>query len=406
MKIVQKEYNLDVANHNIRIAYVLAFAKNTWFWLGIWIFYYLRFTNYSGIGLIETTLVITLTLAEIPTGAIADLLGKKKTLIAAFLFEAIGAFMMATAPSFLVLLSSVFVMCIGGALYSGTIDALVFDSLKQDGKEDSYIKKIANINTLSLIAPAMCGVLGGFMYKIDPTLPFFANGVGYTVGLIAAFFLIEPRVDSIKFSISSFINQTKQGIKQLFSIGEVKNKTILLLSIGFVVVIGSEMLNSFLGVEFGFKETELGVLWSVIYLTSAVSSQATPILTKYFKNNFSILFVGIVIALTLLVSPFLGLAIGGLSLIVRTSFEGIFGNLSSSVINAHTESKYRATTISTFNMIKNVPYVLAAYFIGSISDQISAKNTAFILGVALLIYMSYQCLVRVKHLRLDGVDHS
>jgi len=65
--------------NNILIAYILAFAKNTWFWLGIWIFYYLRFTNYAGIGLIETVLTVTTTLSEIPTGAVADLLGKKKT---------------------------------------------------------------------------------------------------------------------------------------------------------------------------------------------------------------------------------------------------------------------------------------------------------------------------------------
>jgi MFS family permease len=83
--------------NNITIAYVLTFAKNTWFWLGIWIFYYLRFTNYAGIGLIETVLIVTTTLTEIPTGAVADLLGKKKTLVIAFLLEAVGAYMMAFA---------------------------------------------------------------------------------------------------------------------------------------------------------------------------------------------------------------------------------------------------------------------------------------------------------------------
>src|SRR3989344_1850334 len=122
-------------DRNIRIAYLLAAMKNSWFWLGIWIFYYLRFTNYAGIGLIETILIVTLTLMEIPTGAIADLLGKKKTLILAFLFELIGGLMMAIAPNFSVLAGSVFVMCVGGALYSGTLEALVYDSLKQEGNQ-------------------------------------------------------------------------------------------------------------------------------------------------------------------------------------------------------------------------------------------------------------------------------
>ena len=73
-------------DRNISIAYILSFAKNTWFWLGIWIFYYLKFTNYAGIGVIETVLIITMTLTEIPTGAVTDLLGKKNFNIS-FLFR-------------------------------------------------------------------------------------------------------------------------------------------------------------------------------------------------------------------------------------------------------------------------------------------------------------------------------
>src|SRR3989344_5022524 len=102
-----------MARKNILLSYILAFSKNTWFWLGIWIFYYLRFTNYAGIGIIETVLIISITLAEIPTGAVADLFGKKKTLILAFLLEAIGAFIMATAVNLEMLVFSVFVMCLG-----------------------------------------------------------------------------------------------------------------------------------------------------------------------------------------------------------------------------------------------------------------------------------------------------
>jgi len=374
---------------NIHIAYILAFSKNTWFWLGIWVFYYLRFTNYAGIGLIETTLILTMTLAEIPTGAIADLFGKKKTLILAFLLEAIGGFIMATTTSFSGLVFSVFVMCLGGAFYSGTIDALVFDTLKQHGKQDSYDKKISNINTISLITPAICSILGGFMYTQNPTYPFFANAIGYLIGFMASFFLIEPTVDTDKFSFSNFLSQTKEGLNELFKTVDIKKQTIFLLLIGFFVVISSEMLDGFLALEFGFTEPQQGILWSFIYIISALASQLTPLIRHKLKGNLSIVFIGITICISFLISPYVGLIIGGISLVVRTSLGSIFNNLASITTNSNTQSKYRATTISTFNMIKNMPYVLTAFIIGSASDQFSAKNIAFLLGIILAFFLLF-----------------
>lgn len=373
--------------NNITIAYILTFAKNTWFWLGIWIFYYLRFTNYAGIGLIETILIVTMTLAEIPTGAVADLFGKKKTLILAFLLEAVGAYMMAFAPNYTTILWSVFVMCVGGAFYSGTLDALVFDSLKSDGKEEKFDKIISNLSSIALIAPAICSIIGGFVYGIDVRLPFLLNAMGYTIGFVLSMFLIEPVVDTEKFSFANFVSQTKYGLLELFKNSNVKFQTILMLSIGFIVVISSEMVDSFLSFEFGFTDKQMGILWSLIFVLSAFSSQLTPFINRLFGLKNSLFLVGLLMAVTFIISPYIGLFLGGLSLILRSSSQGIFGNLSSIVINNNTESRFRATTISTFNMIKNIPYLLMAYFIGSISDLISAKNVSMYLGIALVILL-------------------
>lgn len=65
-------------HRNIILAYILSYLRQSCFWLGIWVYYYLRFTNYAGIGLIESIMILTMTVGEIPTGAIADLLGKKE----------------------------------------------------------------------------------------------------------------------------------------------------------------------------------------------------------------------------------------------------------------------------------------------------------------------------------------
>ena len=68
------------------------------------------------------------------------------------------------------------------------------------------------------------------------------------------------------------------------------------------------MLNSFLGSEFGFNPEKLGLLWSVIFLVSAAASQFTSVIVRVFRN-YSTLVVGLVIAISFVVSPFVGVII-------------------------------------------------------------------------------------------------
>lgn len=379
-------------NQNIPIAYLLTFSKNSWFWLGIWVFYYLRFTNYAGIGIIETVLIITMTLTEIPTGAIADIFGKRKTLFLSFLFQAAGAFWMALTPNFSGLALSVFVMGVGGTLYSGTLEALVYDTLKQDNRESTYDRIISVMSSIQLIAPAVCGVIGGFLYVISPSLPFFANAAFYFLGLVGTLFLVEPVIDTDKFTWVNYLNQTKQGIKQLTKTINIRNQTILLLSIGVIGVILDEMLYSFLGVEFGLKAELIGIVWAAVYLISAAVVQITPFIRKLLGDKKAVILTGSIIALILIISPILGLALGVISILLSSAFLAILTNLTSIIINKNTESKYRATTLSTFNMVRNIPYVLCAYFIGTLSDSISAKNSAFVLGVILVFFLVFQTI--------------
>lgn len=154
------------------------------------------------------------------------------------------------------------------------------------------------------------------------------------------------------------------------------------------------MVDSFLSFEFGFNDKQMGILWSAIFIISAFASQLTSHIKKLFGSNKSIIIVGLLIAVTFIISPYIGLIVGGLSLILRSSLLGIFGNLSSIQINNNTDFEYRATTLSTFNMIKNIPYVLTAYFIGGISDFISAKTVSLYLGIILAGFLGINLLRR------------
>lgn len=220
-------------------------------------------------------------------------------------------------------------------------------------------------------------------------MPFLGHTPSCVFGFIASFLLIEPSVDTIKFSFKNYLIQTKQGFNQLFQ-KEGRNYVIKLLLLGGFIVILDEMMEAFLLIEFGFKAQWLGIFYSAVFLFSAFSSQFTPWLKSKFTSSFLLTLTGLIIATSLIISPAAGLIIGGLTVSMRYILAPIFNNLALSQINDTTLSQYRATTISTFNMLKNLPYVLSAFFIGRLMDIISARMFAMYFGLVLILVLVIQ----------------
>jgi len=99
-------------------------------------------------------MITTAVVGEIPTGALGDLLGKKKTLILAFLIAAVGNLMMGFSSSFDHLAIALLFVTLGYTLESGTMQAFVYDSLNQIRQKDTYEKTLGNISTVKMITLA------------------------------------------------------------------------------------------------------------------------------------------------------------------------------------------------------------------------------------------------------------
>lgn len=364
---------------------MLAYLKQSWFWLGVWIFYYLRYTDYAGIGLIESVMIFTVTVGEIPTGAVADLLGKKNTLKIAFLLETIGSFLLASATSFSFILVAIVIGTIGGTLYSGAYEALIYDSLKENGKESIFDKVISNVNSIGLVAIAFAGLVSGYLYGVDPRMPYVMVGIATLVALVLTFFLVEPKIDSEKFSLSSFLAQNKKGVVELGNIIKSYWLAPILVSVSALCVISDEMLESILSIEFGFTERTIGPFFAVLFLIAAAASQLTPYIRKFLGERKAIIIISLLIAITYLLSPYVGLVVGAIVLTMRESLARNFQNITNVYINSKTESKNRATVLSSYNMLKNLPYVFSAFWLGKLMDIYSARIFSFWLGVIIVI---------------------
>jgi MFS family permease len=326
-------------------------------------------------------------LMEIPTGAFADMMGKKKTLMLAFLLQGLGNILMGTANSFWMLALSLWLLvCVGGAFYSGTLDALVFDSLKVMKEEDSFDKKISIISATRLWSMAICSVVGGFAFYVFPGFPFILNGVVCLLGLVACFFLTEPAIDTEKYSFSTFFKQNTMGIRSLFTGVYMKRLSLYLAVTGAFTLVIYNLLDDLLAVEFGYSPMQISILFAAACLVAGFASIYIPKI-KFAVDQKTLLIVSMIImGMLLMLSPIVGMIGFGLILFLRVIMEVVYDNSTSVAINKHIESKVRATTLSTLSLLRSLPYAICGTFAGAVIQMSGgARNFSVWYGLALIV---------------------
>lgn len=347
---------------NIRLYYLASIFTSGWFIVPNWLFYMLNYVSLADVGIIEGVGILYAIALEVPTGAIADLFGKKRTLILAHSLIAIGALGYVLFPVFWGFLISNLIFFTGITLHSGSFEALSYDSLVDHKQEKKYDDLLSNVIFIRLATTIFSYITSGILYAIDSRLPFIA-WLAFTLCAITIFFLMqEPKIDTYTFNLKNYIKQQKQGFLHLF------NPKL------FSFILPLILLSVILSLNFGVIRQQtaayFGLTGETYSYVLAIGTSFAAIAIKYFKplkqklgEKLTFMFI---IALSLISAAIVILTnniIFGLIftvfIVTATNFNDL---LVSSALNKRIESKYRATTISSLAFIRQLPYVTMVLF--------------------------------------------
>jgi MFS family permease len=397
------EYNsspLVQQNQEIRISsnipkYILASTlRNFWISMPIFILY----IQYNGltfleIGVLESFIAIFIVLTEIPSGAVADLIGKKKASVIGYLGWSMGLYAMIFAHNFWGFLLAYLLMGFGISFHSGSSSALFYDTLKVLKKEVMLLKYTGKIDLLSAFAIIIASLLGGYLYTIQHWLPFFFHGSMVLIGGFIVLTMKEPLPLPVKINLQMNYHQIKESFQYIGQNKEIRFliffSSLMLMPILVFVNIMEQPYILYIGISVGYIGIVFALTRGVIGLFALFRHQIESRLHEKY-SFFGILFVFFIcfLVLSIIQTPWLVLVLIGL-FFTRDFSLAILDKYN----NAAIPSEKRATILSVVSFANNLIYSVGALIFGAILTFNSIYSLNSLVGVNLLFVLFYGAIL-------------
>ncbi|MDE2966463.1 MAG: MFS transporter [Chloroflexota bacterium] len=180
---------------NIRVYYLFMASTGFMIFLPVWIIYLMdgRGLSLTEVGVIESFFWLTVIIAEVPTGAVADRFGRRISLALGAILFAISTVIFSLADGFSLLLGSYLVMGLGMTLYSGAGDALLYDTLRVLRRTGEYERHAGRAHGLFFAAMVLATAVGGpAAYLLGYTATILVSSALFLASAVAAMLLREP----------------------------------------------------------------------------------------------------------------------------------------------------------------------------------------------------------------------
>lgn len=386
---------MNKLSKNIKNDYIYKFFSAFDITSAIWVLYLgFKGMTLAQIGLLEGIFHVTGFLSEIPTGALADLFGRRKILIIGRITSLISAIIMLFSNSFMGFAIGFILSAWGYNLNSGSEEALVYDTLKTLNREEEFLSINGRINLIIEISQGLAVFIGGVLSQIDFSISYITAIVIGVIALLLSTRFIEVDVIKNKNKSINIIKHLKE------SVNIVKNNKKLLNTLMFFPMIytfsaivyfyGQQLFN-----DMGYSRISI----SIIFLFNGVVSSLGAILSnKIYKRYESLGWITISISISILII-FMGVGEVKLSILYFLAIgflTSILQPISSKLINSMVESNQRATIISVESMFYSLMMIILFPLCGFIGDKLYLDLSFILIGIVGIVITIIEIMIIKK----------
>ena len=384
--------------HNILKMYLLKAVL--WFMVAmpiIVLFFQEHGLTLTEVMILQSIYSFSVALFEIPSGFIADVFGRKRTIILSTIFTFIGFLVFSFFGGFYSFAIAQVLVGIGGSLMSGSDSAIIYDTLLETNSKNTYTKIEGRSYAIGNFSEAFAGILGGFLAVGSIYMPIYVQTSILFFSIPIAFTLIEPTMHK-----ENKLDRSFKAVLEVVKFAMVDNQKLKWLII-YSSAMGVATLSMAWFAQPFFKSINIplayfGVLWAGLNFSAGITSFNAHQLDKKDKKYKILFYIALAMSISFIFLGYNTSFFGLIFILFIYVLRGIVTPILRNAINENTTSNKRATVLSIRSLIIRISFAISAPILGYIADNYSLAISFY--GLAIVVaFFSILSSIKLNRIR-------
>lgn len=344
--------------------------------------------SFPQVMILQSVAAVAIAVLEVPTGALADRVSRKLSIILGAVITAVGLLMLVATSSFAGLILVHVLLALGFTFKSGADTALIYDTLKVLDRIDEFQNIEGRAHAKALWMQAAGSIVAGFAYEINIHLPMLLSTVFMLLTALVAVQFQEVDIREHASKPGYFKQIAETGC---FVVRHVKVRALILYAMVFFVFYryGFFLFQPYMS-SVGIPVRYFGVLFFLFNMVAALTSRKADSIMRLTRNRTLMALSGLMIVSFLL----LGLVrfwLGVAAMLLQQMARGLYRPALRKYINKHTPSPMRATVLSFYSLLTQLGSAAANPLLGIAMAKYGVFSTHLLLAAAMTV-MAGGCL--------------
>lgn len=382
------KFNLTLINLHALFAGVRFFVPV------LYIFLRNKNLSYTEISIIAAGFFGGSLILEVPTGIVSDLYGRRIAIVISSTLFTLSFAILGFGNSFWMFFFGALLAGTGEAFISGSDESLIYDSLKQLGREEEfsgyYGKKMATF----MISSAVSAICSWVVYKTEPQNVFLFSACFSLFSIAWAILLTEPS-ECKRVEQADVLRHISEAISFLSRTQKLRWLLVYIVAINMSIEIFFQYLQYFLN-DLNLQIKSIGCLYAIFFFITASGAGFAFNLQKRIKKQeviMTVISVLVLLALSALASIHQVVASVVMIAVIQFSF-GFMKPVLNQFVHDQVATSNRATIASLRSLLIGVSIVIVSPMMGLMADS---KGYRSMLYVLCLITFTIITLAIIKH---------